>query len=223
MRSYRSRFYHAFSQLSFLLAVILIAASVGTAQAESSVTHARGLRPAKTSARSTAKKKQASPHAKASSKATASKSQPAFTAADKKTAHAPLPESAIKMGKIHEFRNDETYKAGPNAALQFEKEYWSYGAITRQEKLDKRGHYFVILWSNRGPVKELQAKFEYRQVKSKDVIRTLTIDHARAHGGMKSTFAVVGQAFDEYGAVSSWRFTVWDGGKLLAEQNSFIW
>lgn len=136
---------------------------------------------------------------------------------------APQVDPNIKVTKIHEFRNDETYKAGGNKDLEFEQLYWNHGAILADEVESRRGHYFVISWVNKGPAANFTTRFEYRQVKTKDVVRTLTMDHANIKGSARSTFAVLGDAYRTYGPVVSWRFTVWQGDKIVGEEHSFIW
>lgn len=129
----------------------------------------------------------------------------------------------IKVTKIHEFRNDNKYNAGGNHALEFEQKYWEYGAITSEERLNRQGHYFVISWVNKGAPANFTTRFEYRQVKSKDVVRSMTLEHPNAKGASRSTFAVLGDAFVAYGPVVSWRFTVMQGDKVVGEEHSFIW
>ncbi len=136
---------------------------------------------------------------------------------------APSIDPNIKITKIHEFRNDEHYNPGGNPALEFEQLYWNHGAILGDEIESRRGHYFVISWANKGPAANFTTRFEYRQVKTKDVVRVLTMDHSNVKGASRSTFAVLGDAYRAYGPVVSWRFTVLQGGKVVGEEKSFIW
>ena len=155
---------------------------------------------------------------------------------EKKEAKAKPPESLVKITKIHDVVvDDKTFKPVENSslsvrtkrdknpALAFEKKYWGYGAISEEEKRQKRGHYFVISWKNGGPPADLVAKLEYRQVSSKQIVRTLTLNHPAAKGGNRSTFAITGDAYQTYGPIYSWRFTVSRGDTVLAEETSFIW
>ena len=89
--------------------------------------------------------------------------------------------------------------------------------------LARRGHYFTITWTNHGPRADYVARFEYRQVKSKEVVRTLTQNMPHVEGTTRSYFAVVDQAYLAYGPVSSWRFTILRGDTVVAESKSFVW
>ena len=155
----------------------------------------------------------------------------------KKETKAPAaPASLVKITKVHDvIVDDKTFKPVENSslsvrtkrdknpALAFEKKYWSYGAISEEEKRQKRGHYFVVSWKNGGPPADLVAKLEYRQVNSKQIVRTLTLNHPAAKGGNRSTFGITGDAYQTYGPIYSWRFTVSRGDTVLAEETSFIW
>lgn len=129
----------------------------------------------------------------------------------------------IKITKVHEFQNTEKYNGDGHESLEFERAYWNYGAILADEVESRRGHYFVITWVNKGPAANFTTRFEYRQNKTRDVVRTLTMEHPNAKGASRSTFAVLGDAYRAYGPVTSWRFSVWQGDKLVGEEKSFIW
>jgi hypothetical protein len=146
------------------------------------------------------------------------------------------PQSVVKITKIHDVVVDDKgfkpvdnsslsvrTKRDKNPALAFEKRYWSYGAVTEEEKRQKRGHYFVISWKNGGPPADLVTKLEYRQVSSKQTVRRLTLNHPAAKGVNRSAFAITGDAYETYGPIYSWRFTVSRGDTVLAEETSFIW
>jgi hypothetical protein len=132
-------------------------------------------------------------------------------------------DPTIQVTKIHEFLNKEHSKSAKSEALKFEEEYWNYGAITDAEKESRKGHYFVISWKNTGAAANFTTRFEYRQSQSRDVIRTLTLQHSNIKGNERSTFAVLGDAYKAYGPVISWRFTILKGDQVVGEEHSFIW
>jgi LysM repeat protein len=126
--------------------------------------------------------------------------------------------------KVHSFEYDGTEKSyGNNKALEFEKQYWTHGAITEAEKKAKIGNYFVITWTGGDKGANLTARLEYRQTRSKDVVRTLNLSYPKASGSNRSVFTVVGDAYRVYGPVSNWHFTLLRGDKIIAEEKSFIW
>jgi len=132
-------------------------------------------------------------------------------------------DKRISVPLIHDVQNDGGYSGGDNHALEYELKYLNWGAVTRGQMLARRGHYFTITWDNDGPKSDFTAKFEYREVKSKEIVRTLTQNMPHVSGSTRSYFAVVDQAYLAYGPVVSWRFTVLKGDTVVAEAKSFIW
>jgi hypothetical protein len=129
----------------------------------------------------------------------------------------------IKISKIHDVENDNTYKAADNEALRFELKYINWGAVTGEQMEARRGHYFTISWANHGPAADFTARFEYREVKSKEIVRTMVEPMSHVSGTVRSYFGVVGKAYKAYGPVESWRFSILKGNTVVAETRSYIW
>jgi len=144
------------------------------------------------------------------------------------TANTPVHEKAaldkrIQVSLVHDVENDSDYKGASNPALLFEIKYINWGAVTDEQLKARQGHYFTISWQNGGPKSDFTARFEYRQVKSKEVVRTLTQNMPHVSGTVRSYFAVVDKAYLAYGPVCSWRFSILKGDTVVAETRSFIW
>jgi hypothetical protein len=132
-------------------------------------------------------------------------------------------DKRISIPLIHDVLNDGPNGNPDNHALQYEVTYLDWGAVTQEQLLARRGHYFTITWANDGPKSDFTARFEYREVKSKEIVRTLTQRMPAVSGAVRSYFAVTDHAYLAYGPVSSWRFTVLKGDTVVAEAKSFIW
>jgi hypothetical protein len=132
-------------------------------------------------------------------------------------------DKRISVPVIHDVQNDGAHSGSGNHALQYEATYLNWGAVTQEQLLARRGHYFTITWDNDGPKSDFTAQFEYREVKSKEIVRTLTQKMPGVSGATRSYFAVVDRAYLAYGPVCSWRFTVLKGDTVVAEAKSFIW
>ncbi len=132
-------------------------------------------------------------------------------------------DKRVKIRKIHDVQDDDSYHSVGNPALDYEVKYINWGAVTQEQLKARQGHYFTNSWSNDGPVDDFVARFEYRQVNSKEVIRTLTQPMPHVEGTVRSYFAVVNHAYLTYGPVCSWRFTILRHGVVVAESKSFIW
>ena len=129
----------------------------------------------------------------------------------------------IKIAKIHDVEDDSTYKSADNQALLFEIKYINWGAVTGEQLEARHGHYFTISWANHGPAADFTARFEYREVKSKEIVRTMVEPMAHVRGTVRSYFGVVGKAYKAYGPVESWRFSILKGDIVVAETRSYIW
>lgn len=131
-------------------------------------------------------------------------------------------DKRISVPLIHDVQNDGA-AGNSNPALEYEITYLNWGAVTREQLNARRGHYFTITWKNGGPPTDFVARFQYREVKSQEVVRTLTQPMTHVHGAVRSYFAVTDKAYTAYGPIVSWRFTVLKGDTVVAEAKSFIW
>lgn len=129
----------------------------------------------------------------------------------------------LSVKKIHDVQDDGPSSGGDNHALRYEVTYLNWGAVTQEQINARRGHYFTITWANDGPKADFTTVFEYREVKSKEIVRTLSQKMSAVSGATRSYFAVVNKAYLAYGPVVSWRFTVRKGDTVVAEAKSFIW
>ncbi|HEX4139540.1 MAG TPA: hypothetical protein VHY09_04285 [Candidatus Methylacidiphilales bacterium] len=131
-------------------------------------------------------------------------------------------DKRISVPLIHDVQNDGIVADG-TPAMQYELTYLNWGAVTDEQRDARRGHYFTITWKNSGPSADFTARFQYREVKSQEVVRTLTQPMPHVHGAVRSYFAVTGDAYSHYGPIVSWRFTILKGDTVVAEAKSFIW
>jgi len=129
----------------------------------------------------------------------------------------------ITVPKIHDVQDDGPNGTSGNPALDYEVTYLNWGAVTNEQRLARRGHYFTITWDNDGPRSDFTARFEYREVNSKEIVRMLTQPMPGVSGATRSYFAVTDRAYLTYGPVCSWRFTILKGDTVVAEAKSFIW
>jgi len=129
----------------------------------------------------------------------------------------------IHVALVHDVQDDSSFRAGNNDSLIYEIKYLNWGAVTQEQLNARQGHYFTITVKNSGPAADLTMRFEYRQLKSKQVVRTLEQEQKHVHGAVRAYFGVVNHAYLAYGPVSAWRFCVLRGGTVVAEAKSFLW
>lgn len=132
-------------------------------------------------------------------------------------------DKLIHVPLVHDVQDDGSYRGGQNDSLLFEIKYLNWGAITQSQLRARQGHYFTITFANDGPPSDFTTLFEYRQVKSKALVRSLSQEKKKVSGAARAYFAVIGKAYLGYGPVSAWRFTVRRGDTVVAEAKSFLW
>jgi hypothetical protein len=132
-------------------------------------------------------------------------------------------DKRVSIHLVHDVQDDGTFKGGQNDSLLYEIKYLNWGAITNEQLKARQGHYFTITFNNNGPRSDFTTLFEYRQVKSKAFVRSLSQDRPHVRGATRAYFAVVDKAYLAYGPVSAWRFTVRRDGVVVAEAKSFLW
>ncbi len=132
-------------------------------------------------------------------------------------------DKRITVPLIHDVQNDGIGSGPNNDALRYELNYLNWGAVTQEQALARRGHYFTITWDNHGPKTDFVARFQYRETNSKEIVRTLTQAMPHVSGAVRSYFAVTGKAYLAYGPIVSWRFCILKGDTVVAEAKSFIW
>jgi hypothetical protein len=132
-------------------------------------------------------------------------------------------DKRIRVPLVHDVQNDSSFRSGSNDSLLYELKYLNWGAVTQEQLRARQGHYFTITVKNSGPPEDLTMRFEYRQEKSKQVVRSLVQEQPHVHGAVRAYFGVVNHAYLAYGPVSAWRFCVLRGGTVVAEAKSFLW
>ncbi|MFH1067702.1 MAG: hypothetical protein V1746_07355 [bacterium] len=133
-------------------------------------------------------------------------------------------DKRVGVGKIYDFLNDATItKTGGNRPLNFELKYFSHGAVTKEQKKQKAGWYYVVHWGNDGAPADFTLRFDYRQAKTKDEVHSLSVKFPKAAGSHKASFSVVGDAYQNGGKITSWRAAVVRDGVIVAQKKSYVW
>ena len=84
---------------------------------------------------------------------------------------------------------------------------------------------FKIEWKSKGATAP-KLHIELRGTPQGDKPRELTLEKSVATGGAfgrRTAVQLEGKEFADFGKVTAWRATLWDGNELLAEQKSFLW
>ncbi|HOX56707.1 MAG TPA: hypothetical protein P5205_10675 [Candidatus Paceibacterota bacterium] len=103
----------------------------------------------------------------------------------------------------------------------------SYQARLRNHTNECSGMQFKVQWKTSGrPVAPLRVQVELRGVARGDFPRQLVLTQSvepRKWFSRWATVPLVGQDYKDFGEVTAWRATLWEGNRLLGEQRSFLW
>ena len=89
------------------------------------------------------------------------------------------------------------------------------------------GMRFNVEWKAKGEAAApLKIQVELRGVAHGDFPKQLVLEKPVQPGGWFSHWAVfnlVGEEYKDFGQVTAWRVTLWEGSQQLGEQKSFLW
>jgi hypothetical protein len=109
-----------------------------------------------------------------------------------------------------------------NSWLQAETDRRYFGAISAAERRSRQGHYYSVHWAASRP-SDVRVRMEYRQQKLGLHVQSMERHYPAAKGAMKTEFSVVGDDYHDDGAVTAWRMTLVENGRIVAVTQSFMW
>jgi hypothetical protein len=102
-----------------------------------------------------------------------------------------------------------------------------YQASLRLHTNECSGMRFQVQWKAKGQAAApLKLWLEMRGIARGDYPKHLTLEkpvEPRNSYSHWTRFDLVGVAYKEFGQVTAWRVTLWEGNRLLGEQKSFLW
>lgn len=100
----------------------------------------------------------------------------------------------------------------------------AYQAHLRTHPSERGGLGFEVQWKSR-ELTRLTLKLELRGNRGRNGT-TAALEQPVRQSGLFSNWSratLEGEAYAQFGELSAWRATLWDGDKMLAEQKSFLW
>jgi hypothetical protein len=101
--------------------------------------------------------------------------------------------------------------------------------VTLREHPERRsGVRFYIEWKTKKPAWEpLLVRVELRGITEGRLPRQTVLEQDLTNPGGRLThwaeITLNGEAYKSFGAVTAWRVTLWEGQKLIGQQQSFLW
>jgi len=116
---------------------------------------------------------------------------------------------------------------GRNSLTPSHYERDTYQAYLRDHTNQCSGMQFHVQWKAKGERSApLKLKLELRGVAQGDFPRQLVLEKAVEPRGWFSCWdniKLLGEDFRDFGAITAWRVTLWEGDRTLGEQRSFLW
>jgi hypothetical protein len=99
------------------------------------------------------------------------------------------------------------------------------GAVSMEERRQRLGQYFTVLWSDPGGAGSggVEVHFEYQQGASASRIKRMSRSFPASDTSGTAEFAVIGDDYFKGGKVLAWRASVRRGGRELASRQSYLW
>ena len=136
------------------------------------------------------------------------------------------PEAGAAIGKVNKVLPHFLDTQGRHSLSPSLFDRDAYQAQLRQNPAQRSGIRYDIHWRVRS-VKPatFKLKLELRGIAKGNLPQLKTIEQD-VKGGVSSRWAritLAGNDYEQFGEVTAWRVTLWDGDELLGEQKSFLW
>jgi hypothetical protein len=102
----------------------------------------------------------------------------------------------------------------------------AYQAYLREHPEERSGVRFDVQWKAHGAsTAPLKLRVELRGVAKGDVPPERTLEKEVKPGWLShwTSLPLTGEDYANFGDVTAWRATLWEGDRLVAEQKSFLW
>jgi hypothetical protein len=128
-----------------------------------------------------------------------------------------------KVVKVLPFFLDQQGRDSTSPSL-FDRD--AYQAYLREHTNEVSTIRFDVLWkADKSPAEKIKIIVELRGVGANGVPKLKTIETDVVPGTFRKWTEVplTGDDYKNFGAIVAWRVTLWDGGRMLGEQKSFLW
>jgi len=104
----------------------------------------------------------------------------------------------------------------------------AYQAVLREHPERRSGIRFYVQWKTKGPIWEpLKLRIELRGIAKGTLPNQLVLEDPLVNSSSPfnhwTEAGLEGHAYKEFGGVTAWRVTLWEGQRQLSEQKSFLW
>lgn len=124
--------------------------------------------------------------------------------------------------RVRQFHLQDTDPTTGHPFVRAEMNKRLFGAVSLEERVLRRGNYYHIRWRRLSGTAPVQILFEYRQARTGAAVKkkVLTKEASRKGSG---EIVIGGRDYLRDGHVQSWRVRLFDGEKLVATKQSYLW
>jgi|SRR5665213_805515 len=130
---------------------------------------------------------------------------------------------AGRLVKVLPFLLDQQGRDATSPSL-FDRD--AYQAFLREHTTNVSALRFDVLWkAAQAPDEKIKIAVELRGVGTNRAPKLQTLETNVVPGKYRQWTAIplAGDDYKNFGAVVAWRVTLWNGGRMLGEQKSFLW
>ena len=131
-------------------------------------------------------------------------------------------QSSKNKARSGDFTSARAPTTAEAAAITFERQYRLFGAVTKLDQRQRFGNYFDFYWRVKHPA-DVTVRLEYRQEKLHAHVQAQEVAYNDVHGNQRTEFKVIGDDYLDGGRVLAWRCLLINGGRIVAENRSFLW
>ena len=119
---------------------------------------------------------------------------------------------------------DQERDTGSDPWARMEKESRLRGAVSMEERRQRLGQYYTVLWKDpAGNGEQVTVTFEYQQGKTGSRIQRASRTFPATDTQGRASFAVIGDDYIKNGRILAWQVTLRRGNREIARERSYLW
>jgi len=120
---------------------------------------------------------------------------------------------------------DQVRNPNDEPMVNMEKEHHLRGAVSMEERRQRLGQYYTILWRDPASAghEPVEVVFQYQQGETASLVKHMTKKFPAEDSAGTAEFAVIGDNFFKGGKVLTWKATLRRGDRELASRQSYLW
>ncbi len=119
---------------------------------------------------------------------------------------------------------DQERDTGIDPWARMEKQALLHGAISMEERSQRLGQYYTVLWNHSSDTKQaVRVLFEYQQGATASMVKSREQTFPAHETSGRASFAVIRDDYRDNGRVLAWQATLFRGDQEIASRRSYLW